>query len=387
MDESPYLDFDGEFDDSYNFDLNGDDMIGDLPPESSTSNGDNEHELHEKRKSVGGKDADDEGGGKRREGEDKAAKKPGRKPLTSEPTSKRKAQNRAAQRAFRDRKEKHLRDLETKVESLEKASESTNHENGLLRAQVERLQVELKEYRKRLSWVSNGGGLRKPGPSDPALNPVIQNKPNGNKNDFQFDFPRFGDLPSSVPGTSLSSPNGTKLNDFGLNTISENNQTWPTQTFGTNVPPGNDFNWLVQQNGGNFDPVLFNDYREPQDAIIGQDFGSFFNEAFPLPDLGSPLHNFSEVANLGATSQKGDLMKQVDAVQNGEDESTANSEQQSKMLTCNKIWDRLQSMEKFRNGEIDVDNLCSELRAKARCSEGSAVVEKNEVDKILKSAK
>lgn len=45
-------------------------------------------------------------------------------------SQKRKAQNRAAQRAFRERKERHLKDLETKVDELEKASESTNHENG-----------------------------------------------------------------------------------------------------------------------------------------------------------------------------------------------------------------------------------------------------------------
>ncbi len=45
--------------------------------------------------------------------------------------------------------------------------------------------------------------------------------------------------------------------------------------------------------------------------------------------------------------------------------------------------DRLQSMEKFRNGEIDIDNLCSELRSKAKCSEGGAVVDRKDVDKIL----
>jgi AP-1-like factor len=78
-DDSPYLDFDidGEGDDSFDFD-GQDQMIGDLPETSG--------ELHDKRKSIDGKD-DDEGGGKRRESEDKASKKPGRKPLTSEPTT------------------------------------------------------------------------------------------------------------------------------------------------------------------------------------------------------------------------------------------------------------------------------------------------------------
>jgi len=86
-DESPYLDFDpdGEFDDSFNPDETGR-MIGDLPGSDGGVDAPS-GELHDKRKSIEGKEDDDEGGGKRREGEDKTAKKPGRKPLTSEPTS------------------------------------------------------------------------------------------------------------------------------------------------------------------------------------------------------------------------------------------------------------------------------------------------------------
>lgn len=106
---------------------------------------------------------------------------------------KRKAQNRAAQRAFRERKERHLKELESKVEDLEKASESTNHENGRLRAQVERLNNELKEYKKRLSM--NGSGMGRSPPTAAALQ--SRNSWNTNQNDFQFAFPKFGDLPGS----------------------------------------------------------------------------------------------------------------------------------------------------------------------------------------------
>lgn len=81
-DDSPYLDFDpdGDFDDSFGYETGR--MIGDLP---GMSPGD----IHEKRKSIDGDDDDDNDNGdrKRREGDDKTAKKPGRKPLTSEPTS------------------------------------------------------------------------------------------------------------------------------------------------------------------------------------------------------------------------------------------------------------------------------------------------------------
>jgi len=107
---------------------------------------------------------------------------------------KRKAQNRAAQRAFRERKERHLKDLETKVDELEKNSESTNHENGKLRAQVERLNTEVKEYRKRLSMTAPSAGLP-PATTNPVPYTTYDNS--NQSNDFLFAFPKFGDLPGS----------------------------------------------------------------------------------------------------------------------------------------------------------------------------------------------
>ncbi|KAK5956870.1 DNA-binding transcription factor yap1 [Knufia fluminis] len=539
-DDSPFLDsfIDGEGDESFDFEDQGQ-MFGDLPDDNSDDNGtaDPDH-LHDKRKSMGAEDDDDhEGGGKRREGEDKQAKKPGRKPLTSEPTSKRKAQNRAAQRAFRERKEKHLKDLEVKVEDLEKASETANQENGVLRAQVERLQVELKEYRKRLSWISSNGGARQ----QPTSNNSRPTNLGNGSSDFQFQFPKFGDSPntsifgstnnqkptppparapartSSVPTQQTASPasssvsrhsisnamqnmqnsrhnsvgnsprnnnitasppsynsqtNGSsvdsltglfspsileatrnsphgyfgignnqnkptnrgsfensyssvpglysgssvsntespgscsdaqnqlssigtspdpnfnsphnKLQDYSMNTINEegNLGQW---NFDTNGAPEFDptgFSWLAQQNGGGFDPVLFGDYRDTTDNILSQDFGSFFNDAYPLPELGSPSHNYGDVSGVASNEQakKTDLLSRVDAAHAGDITVPSSA---PKLMTCNKIWDRLQSMEKFRNGEIDIDNLCSELRAKAKCSEGGAVVEEKHVNRIL----
>ena len=118
---------------------------------------------------------------------------------------KRKAQNRAAQRAFRERKERHLKDLETKVEDLEKASESTNHENGRLRATVDKLNTELKEYRKRLSLNATAAGHSPP--------PATQNRSQfiDTSNDFQFAFPKFGDLPGSsfLTNGSLAKTSGS----------------------------------------------------------------------------------------------------------------------------------------------------------------------------------
>ncbi|CAB66170.1 DNA-binding transcription factor, oxidative stress-responsive Pap1/Caf3 [Schizosaccharomyces pombe] len=71
-------------------------------------------------------------------------KKIGRKNSDQEPSSKRKAQNRAAQRAFRKRKEDHLKALETQVVTLKELHSSTTLENDQLRQKVRQLEEELR---------------------------------------------------------------------------------------------------------------------------------------------------------------------------------------------------------------------------------------------------
>ncbi|CAO2655581.1 Nn.00g043840.m01.CDS01 [Neocucurbitaria sp. VM-36] len=523
MEESPFVDYiDG--DTSFDFDNadNGDLMIGALP-------GDSPGDGNEKRKSPDDDGDDEEGGGKRREGEDKQAKKPGRKPLTSEPTTKRKAQNRAAQRAFRERKEKHLKDLETKVQELEKASDATNHENGLLRAQVQRLQMELREYRKRLSL--NSTGLNRTPPLASGFSSMLNN----NTSTFSFDFPRFGGLPGSQfldnnastknkttsksssvsgrqnstggagspvnqangsitasPSTMGNSPttNGVQrsgsLNGFfGRNNTATNNasrastdsvSTAQSRVFqfnsgssthsdspssstspnaqdsscGTSPEPShtspgqqrdtivdgyvctgnsegevlfceklnmacgnprnpvpramsrsddkpspavinaaksptpapllNGIDYFANQNGGQFDPTLFGEYRDTQNAIVGDgDFtGGFFNDAFLNAGYGSPFH-FGDTPAV----QKPNPLEEIERIQDGEDEVVPGEDIHS-MLNCHKIWDKLSSRPDFKDGTIDIDNLCSELRAKARCSESGVVVDHKDVEAALK---
>ena len=43
----------------------------------------------------------------------------------------------------------------------------------------------------------------------------------------------------------------------------------------------------------------------------------------------------------------------------------------------------MQNSEKVVSGEIDIDNLCSQLKAKAKCGGTAAVIDKDEVDAIL----
>jgi AP-1-like transcription factor len=85
-DASPYLGFDLDADGDDQFDFDGNDaMIDGFTNDASQLD---PSDLHEKRKSIDDKEDDeDEGGGKRRESEGATGKKPGRKPLTAEPTT------------------------------------------------------------------------------------------------------------------------------------------------------------------------------------------------------------------------------------------------------------------------------------------------------------
>ena len=432
------------------------------------------------------------------------------------------------------------------MQELEKASDVTSQENGLLRAQVQRLQTELREYRKRLSL--NSTSMNRSPPPASGFSSLLNNN-NNNNNNFSFDFPRFGGLPgtqfldngplSKTKNTSVSSSVSGRHNSTGRS-ISPTSQANGAMTrspnqmgsspsvndaqrsgslnsiYGVNSPPPNTninnadgftkspsrvfqfnsgssshsdspstsstspnaldsscdtspapshsspnqqkdtavdgyinqgnpegeisfceklnmacgncrdpvpramtlsnnktssagFNYkspnpafdglgfFANQNGGQFDPSLFGDYRDTQNAIIGDgDFtNGFFNDAFLNAGYASPFH-FGDTPLV----PKPNPLEEIERIQNGEEEVVP-GEDPTSMLNCHKIWfvflstlphtsiltsdrDKLSSRPDFKDGTIDIDNLCSELRAKARCSESGVVVNHKDVENALK---
>lgn len=120
-----------------------------------------------------------------------------------------------------------------------------------------------------------------------------------------------------------------------------------------NQTPGSDFNnfdWLSSQNGGQFDPVLFGDYRESQDNILGTgDFsGGFFDEA--IPPLDDSLFNDFMPAPAKSPVQpqpakRPNLMEQVEQQRDGTDTDAFNEimmnkieQKATKMMTCPEVW-------------------------------------------------
>ncbi|KAI1005579.1 hypothetical protein K3495_g2644 [Podosphaera aphanis] len=76
--------------------------------------------------------------------------KPGRKPATDTPPTKRKAQNRAAQRAFRERRAARVGELE---EQLEEAKEEQQQRENNLKSRIQQLEADVERFSGELnSW-------------------------------------------------------------------------------------------------------------------------------------------------------------------------------------------------------------------------------------------
>ncbi len=121
--------------------------------------------------------------------------------------------------------------------------------------------------------------------------------------------------------------------------------TLPTAPSTMTKSPAADLNgidWLAQQNGGQFDPVLFGDYRDPQDNIMNTNLGDFFNDAFLTQDFSTPF-NTGELTlspqpappQQPTAPAKPDPIKQCEAAQNANDDPSARFKH---FLSCDKVW-------------------------------------------------
>src|SRR5437762_11605250 len=75
--------------------------------------------------------------------------KPGRKPATDTPPTKRKAQNRAAQRAFRERRAARVGELEEQIKKIEDDNE---RDTASLKQRIEHLSIQVEQCRNEISW-------------------------------------------------------------------------------------------------------------------------------------------------------------------------------------------------------------------------------------------
>ncbi|VUC38072.1 unnamed protein product [Clonostachys rosea] len=113
--------------------------------------------------------------------------------------TKRKAQNRAAQRAFRERKEKHVKDLEVTLNELRESQEKATSENEKLKKDLQKITTE--NLILRASKGSEDYSSTEVLVTGPSLQQL-------NKSAFASDMPS---LNSKVSHRVLEAPDGTRL--------------------------------------------------------------------------------------------------------------------------------------------------------------------------------
>ncbi|KAI0762397.1 hypothetical protein C8Q74DRAFT_1318887 [Fomes fomentarius] len=152
-----------------------------------------------------------------------ARRKPGA-PQDETRLLKRKEQNRAAQRAFRERKEKHVRDLEDKVAALEAKNQLSEQENENLRDLLTRLQNENMMLKQAAFTFS----------APPPNNTQSQHNNKNNNHSMQFNFSSPGAGPSKSPMQTQSPPSQFDIN-FNALIAFDPNMLNPAEDMDTNM--------------------------------------------------------------------------------------------------------------------------------------------------------
>lgn len=124
-------------------------------------------------------------------------------------------------------------------------------------------------------------------------------------------------------------------------------------------------------------PSTFTQYRDPTPFTPNID--NPFSESTPLPPLFEDnFQGFGTFEPMATPSEEhrnplsGHFGSSLDEISN------------KRFLSCNKVWERIQQHPKFDDLEGDeIDQLCTALKAKAKCSGNGPVVPEEELEAVL----
>ncbi|KAG0182226.1 hypothetical protein DFQ28_006983 [Apophysomyces sp. BC1034] len=326
-------------------------------------------------------------------------KRPGRKPLERAPSNellldpkqKRKAQNRAAQRAFRERKEKHVSELQERIRELEDAcalkDEDLIKENLKLKQELKKLQEE--NYALKGTMFT----FQFPVPTDgeSTTTPVKgETVASLSSNSFSSGNSCSGEEGLSSTSSDHSPQSHTTLDVDNLNSTPSSKDT--VYTFGA-IPREQDFDFLAVP--GNDTPTnpalgelfhgkdeLFMGYRVPANddfLFDGEQLTSLFGtndllgitvpapfSADQEPLAPMPSESFSEQAYASPYQPNAyDIRKNI---QNARNQGQNAYEVRAQLEEC---------------PGFNLDMLCEDLKRKATCTKASYVLSDRDVDAFV----
>lgn len=356
--------------------------------------------------------------------------------LSSDPKQKRKAQNRAAQRAFRERKEKYVAELQERIRQLEQEnalSEDLVKENEALKEKVRKLQEEnyvLKGAQFTFEFPIGSSSTTTTTPESKFLPTTSTDSSSSPSN--SLDHGNSASSAAESPLYALDQSGGSS-SDEGQNqspqSLEDNNIMehktddklfgggTGNMTTGTNlfspIPASQDLEFLAVPGPGDdgyvapasFDLFqskdnLFSDYRVPADndfwshtdslaALFGDDGGDLFGLNGPAP--------FTQDQEPGAINafdlSSSNTLQQHQQQQQQEQEPSlqtmtpvqrkAYEELQEFKAKGMRLYDVREQFEKHCP-DFNIDELCSELKEKANCSMNKDVVTDREINMFLR---
>jgi len=138
---------------------------------------------------------------------------------------------------------------------------------------------------------------------------------------------------------------------------------------------------------GDLDGINFGNYRDPSaNFLMGDttfDNNLFFDDAysnlFAVPET---IGKAPETVGKLDGAPKKSLIAEIDAAKEA-DELDPNS----KELNCDSIWEKLNTCDKAKNADFDLDGLCKDLQKKAKCSgngDNTTVVDQKVFKEVMK---
>ncbi|CAM0140108.1 unnamed protein product [Umbelopsis sp. WA50703] len=343
-------------------------------------------------------------------------RKPGRKPMANTPTpasvdpkQKRKAQNRAAQRAFRERKEKYVKELEDRIAELESSQEKPSinleKENQQLKELVQKLEAE--------NYLLKGTAFTFDFPISKATNkPTSALVPDAGVQPSTL-VRHDGVVPSSNQDAAWTPPSSAH-DDSGSEASSPSNstktaETTPTPNSDKNTVPtsfasfgdlsANALDSTIFDNNAVFDTTaadrfmanncphlsteelenssLFNQYRTPSSVI---DNGTFSETPMP-PLFETDFDNYGAFAAPILTPKDDCQISANDLLQLGYEAKSAsfvNPAKEVDKMNPVQAWEWLQQHPNF--DEIEIDDLCDQMKKKATCS---GTLTKDEINDVI----
>ncbi|RCH78313.1 hypothetical protein CU098_000785 [Rhizopus stolonifer] len=312
------------------------------------------------------------------------SKKSGRKPLLEKPAKdgiidpkqKRKAQNRAAQRAYRDRKDKQMAELQARITELEEMN--ANKDQSLVKENNE-----LKDLIKKLQEENNS--LKKPVDENYALK----------NTQFTFEYPtnpiqedvyqilNTKDEPYQLFNNTkdMSRPfYNNSTHDDGYHTLS-NSSSSSTEDAGQSSPSSSNGSFSHKTPADVLDNPLLNQSFDNNLLIHGEEdlFPNFpildDNSLFPNEDLTTLFGNDSDPFNLNMAQQFG-----------LPDVATTKKHKWLEKLKLSK--ERGQYLYDFHNElkkempDFNIDALCDDMRRKAQCSQAKYIITDTDIENI-----